>query len=289
MTSYDVVRYFKKNLPQGYGKIGHFGTLDPFASGVLMIGIAGAARLNDYIHEHCPKTYLAIGKLGERTDSGDYTGNKIATDDSAYLSERIKSFDKEFLQATLSEKFVGTYWQTPPVFSATKFQGKPLHEWARQGVKITKEPVKREILRLSVKKYHFPYLAFEVQVSSGTYIRTLFEDMAQWLGSYGHLIALQRLAVGKVAASSGLLKKDWPRADWDLSEFSLCPTQVLPFPQRELSQEEFQRLRHGQSLKGSDDKEGLSWLVYQNHLAGLSTLNREECKVIVNYSVNLSC
>ncbi len=65
MTSYDVIRHFKRNLPTGFGKIGHFGTLDPFASGVLLIGIGGAARLNDYIHDFLPKSYLAVGKLGD--------------------------------------------------------------------------------------------------------------------------------------------------------------------------------------------------------------------------------
>jgi tRNA pseudouridine55 synthase len=103
MTSYDVVRHFKRNLPPGYGKIGHFGTLDPFASGVLMIGIGGAARLNEFIHELLPKTYLAVGKLGIETPTGDYMSEIIQRDDSIYLK-------KVSLENLSKKKFVKNFW-----------------------------------------------------------------------------------------------------------------------------------------------------------------------------------
>lgn len=101
MTSYDVIRHFKRNLPNGFGKIGHFGTLDPFASGVLMIGIGGAARLNDFIHEFMPKTYIATGKLGIDTPTGDYTSEISQTDDTPYLKEEIARFLDLFLKKDL--------------------------------------------------------------------------------------------------------------------------------------------------------------------------------------------
>ena len=145
VTSYDVVRHFKRNLPDGFGKIGHFGTLDPFASGVLMIGVAGASRLNEFIHEYSPKTYIAVGKLGIETPTGDYTGEIVQRDDSPYLKQEIARLPLAFLQERFEQKFVGDYLQAPHKYSATKFQGKNLHQWAREGVEIKKEPVMRRI------------------------------------------------------------------------------------------------------------------------------------------------
>lgn len=210
MSSYDVVRHFKRNLPNGFGKIGHFGTLDPFASGVLMIGIGGAARLNDFIHDLLPKTYLAVGKLGIETPTGDYTSEIIQKDESLYLLKEIASFPREFIQERLREKFLGEYWQAPHKYSAAKFMGKNLHEWAREGVEVKKEPVKRFVHSIEIVKYQFPYLSVRVTVSSGTYVRTLFTDMAQYLGTLGSLTSLVRESVGPSSISGGLFKKDWP-------------------------------------------------------------------------------
>src|SRR5690606_11567719 len=172
MTSYDVVRHFKRHLPSGFGKIGHFGTLDPFASGVLMIGICGAARLNDFIHDSMPKTYLAVGKLGIETPTGDYTSEIIQRDESLYLRPEIARFPATFIEQRLRDKVLGEYWQAPHKYSAAKFQGRNLHEWAREGVEIKKAPVRREVFKIEVVKYAFPYLSLRVEVSSGTYVRT---------------------------------------------------------------------------------------------------------------------
>jgi tRNA pseudouridine55 synthase len=168
MTSYDVIRHFKRNLPIGFGKIGHFGTLDPFASGVLMIGIGGAARLNDYIHEFLPKTYLAVGKLGIETPTGDYESEISQRDDSVYLKREIASFSAEFIEERLRDKFLGEYWQAPHKYSASKFMGRNMHEWAREGIEVKKEPVLRHVYDIQVVKYKFPYLSVRVTVSSGT-------------------------------------------------------------------------------------------------------------------------
>ncbi len=203
-TSYDVVRSLKKSLPKDYGKIGHFGTLDPFACGVLLVGIAGAARLNEYIHSELPKTYLAIGKLGIQTDSGDPTSPIINQDDSDYINKTIAKFDKVFIENFLRQKFIGNYLQSPPKHSATKFQGRPLHEWARNGVEIKKEKVQRTIYKLEVVKYVFPYLSIRFEVSSGTYIRTLFEDCANELGTIGSLVALVRESIGSMHIKDSL-------------------------------------------------------------------------------------
>lgn len=246
ITSYDVVRHFKRNLPVGFGKIGHFGTLDPFASGVLMIGIGGAARLNDFIHEYLPKTYLAVGKMGIETPTGDYTSEIVQRDESLYLKQEISSFSKEFIQTQLREKFLGDYWQAPHKYSAAKFMGKNLHEWAREGVEVKKEPVLRHVYKIEVVKYAFPYLSIRVEVSSGTYVRTLFTDMCQYLGTLGSLISLVRESVGQVTFREGLHRKSWPV---DKSELVIARgkrvDEILSFPAITLSESETKAFKNG--------------------------------------------
>ena len=139
---FDVVHHFKKNLNFNFGKIGHFGTLDPFAEGVLLVGIQGAQKLNDYVHELLPKTYKARGVFGGKTTTGDLTSEIILNQD---IADNYKFASKEELQNLLGEKFLGEYWQGPHGVSATKFEGKRLYQHALEGRMILKEKVKREI------------------------------------------------------------------------------------------------------------------------------------------------
>lgn len=250
MSSYDVVRHFKRNLPNGFGKIGHFGTLDPFASGVLMIGIGGAARLNDFIHDLLPKTYLAVGKLGIETPTGDYTSEISQRDDSLYLKQEIASFSKEFIEERLRDKFLGEYWQAPHKYSAAKFMGKNLHEWAREGVEVKKEAVKREVYKIEVVKYSFPYLSVRVTVSSGTYVRTLFSDMAQYLGTLGSLISLVRESVGGATVQNALYKSEWPlEKKVEFMQKGLRVDEVLPFSSFVLNSDQVKGFKNGAFLK----------------------------------------
>ena len=253
MSSYDVVRHFKRNLPKGYGKIGHFGTLDPFASGVLMIGVAGASRLNEFIHEYSPKTYLAVGKLGLETPTGDYTGEVTQRDESDYLKKEISRLPASFLQQRLSEKFIGDYLQAPHKYSATKFQGRNLHQWAREGVEIKKEPVMRKIYSFSIVKYEFPYLSFEVTVSSGTYVRTLFTDICQDLGTIGTLISLVRKKVGDVPMETALHKQDWPfEGSLPIMEKGIPIESVLSLPKFSLPFDKMRGFQCGAFLKKNE-------------------------------------
>jgi tRNA pseudouridine55 synthase len=253
MSSYDVVRHFKRHLPHGFGKIGHFGTLDPFASGVLMIGIAGAARLNDFIHDSMPKTYIAVGKLGIETPTGDTTSEIIQKDESLYLRTEIAKFPKSFIEARLREKFLGTYMQAPHKYSASKFMGKNLHEWAREGVEVKKEPVQRHIHSIEVLKYAFPYLSLRVTVSSGTYVRTLFTDICNDLGTIGSLIALVRESVGGVNLSSALHMKNWPKErEVGFLDKGLKINQVLQYPVFTLTNDQTLAFKNGAFLKFSD-------------------------------------
>lgn len=258
ITSYDVIRHFKRHLPQGFGKIGHFGTLDPFASGVLMIGICGAARLNDFIHDFLPKTYLAVGKLGIETPTGDYTSEITQRDESLYLRKEIGSFSAKFIEEKLCEKFLGDYWQAPHKYSASKFMGKNLHEWAREGVEVKKEPVLRKVYKIEVVKYVFPYLSVRVEVSSGTYVRTLFSDMCHYLGTLGSLISLVRESVGPVNFRSSLTMKDWPQDKSPEIIARGMPIQdVLPFSRVQLNETQTNAFKNGAFLRPKELSLGL--------------------------------
>lgn len=250
MTSYDVIRHFKRHLPQGFGKIGHFGTLDPFASGVLMIGIGGAARLNDYIHDLLPKTYLAVGKLGIETPTGDYESEIIQRDDSVYLKREIASFSAEFIEERLRSKFLGDYWQAPHKYSASKFMGRNMHEWAREGIEVKKEPVLRFVHDIKVVKYKFPYLSVRVTVSSGTYVRTLFNHMANELGTIGSLIALVREQIGPANTKNAIFKRDWP-IDRTLPIISkgMRIDDLLPFDKVHLTETQKDAFKNGAFMK----------------------------------------
>lgn len=250
ITSYDVVRHFKRHLPMGFGKIGHFGTLDPFASGVLMLGICGAARLNDFIHEFLPKTYLAVGKLGIETPTGDYTSEVVQRDESLYLTREIAGLSSEFIQEKICEKFLGDYWQAPHKYSAAKFMGKNLHEWAREGIEVKKEAVLRQVYKIEVVKYKFPYLSIRVEVSSGTYVRTLFTDICNYLGTLGSLVALVRESVGPIHFRAALHRKNWP-LDKSISgvESGVGIDLVLPFSKYELNEQQTLSFKNGAFLR----------------------------------------
>ncbi|MCT4640727.1 MAG: hypothetical protein N4A33_00415 [Bacteriovoracaceae bacterium] len=211
ISSQDIVRTFKRHLPDGYGKIGHFGTLDPFARGVLMLGVRGAARLNNFIHEYLPKTYIADGILGKESLTGDTTEGITKEDSSDYLNTVIKDFSKEFIEQKIQEKFLGKYLQAAHIYSAAKYEGKALHEWARQGVHIKKEKKERMIYELEVVEYCFPKLSIKAKVSSGTYIRTLFSDIANYLGTLGVLEDLERVEVGGCSLDNVIKEPHFPK------------------------------------------------------------------------------
>lgn len=244
MSSQDVVRLWKREIRNKKVKLGHFGTLDPFACGVLLVGVNGAQRLNELVHEFCPKTYLAVGKLGVETETGDLTVSPSQVDDSTYLKDTISKFDKEFIQERLSQKFLGEYYQAPHKYSAAKFEGKKLHEWARAGVDIQKEKKRRFIFELEVVKYAFPYLSIRFTVSSGTYIRSLFSDCANDLGTLGTLVSLVREKVGGATLSNSLYKKDW-----NLEQEFISPEVLLPFEKTIFDSFEAKLIRNGVHLK----------------------------------------
>jgi tRNA pseudouridine55 synthase len=250
ISSFDVIRNWKRRL-KGHGKIGHFGTLDPFASGVLMMGVTGAQKLNDYIHDCLPKSYLAIGKLGIETETGDLTEEPSQVDETDFFKIEMPRFSEEFIEAKLRDQFLGEYWQAPHKYSAAKFEGKALHKWAREGVEIKKEKKQRFVHDIKVIKYEFPYLHIHFEVSSGTYIRTLFSECANYLGTLGCLEGLIREKVGICTTENSIKKENWDNEDhtyFDIDE-------VLDFSSYILAEKEAMLYTNGVRLKVDRIKE----------------------------------
>lgn len=197
-TSHDVVAKLKKKL--NISKVGHTGTLDPNATGVLPILIGKGTKFSKYLINH-DKTYKAKIELGKKTDTADVKGNVIEE----------KPVDTEYIKQNLVqvlESFVGKQEQVPPMYSAIKKNGKKLYEYARKGEKIEVEPRKIEIYKIELVKYNEKNIEFIVSCSKGTYIRSLCEDIAEKLNTVGYMKNLERLQVGEFNIEKSVLIDD---------------------------------------------------------------------------------
>lgn len=185
-TSHDVVNKIRKIY--NTKKVGHTGTLDPNATGVLPILIGKATKLSDYLMEH-NKTYIATIKLGERRDTGDSEGNVIETKET---NEPLEEVVKNVLNS-----FLGKQLQTPPMYSAIKIQGKKLYEYAREGKQIEIPKREIEIYSINLESIKNLEIKFVVTCSKGTYIRSLCEDIATKLETVGFMKELIRTKVDR--------------------------------------------------------------------------------------------
>ena len=184
-TSFDVIAKLRGIL--GTRKLGHSGTLDPMATGVLPVFCGGASKAVDLQLDHT-KAYRAVLKLGARTDTGDVTGTVLET-------APVTAGEKELLEVL--PQFVGSQMQTPPMYSAVKINGQPLYKMARQGIEVERKARPIEIISLEYggspaeNEYELT-----VRCSKGTYIRVLLEEIAAAMGQKGTMSALRRVAAG---------------------------------------------------------------------------------------------
>ena len=193
LTSHDVVARIRRltRVP----RVGHAGTLDPRATGVLLIGLGHGTKLTQFLHER-PKTYRAVLRLGIRTDSYDAAGKVV----------EVRPFNEpgqDRVEAVL-ERFRGEIEQVPPMFSALKRQGQRLYTLARQGMDVERQPRRVQIFRLALLDLSAGTLCLEVECSSGTYIRALADDIGTQLGCGAHLSELVRTAVGPFTLEGAL-------------------------------------------------------------------------------------
>jgi tRNA pseudouridine55 synthase len=185
ITSHDVVAHARRTL--GIKKIGHAGTLDPLATGVLVLLIGKATKLCDSFIEF-DKAYRATLLLGVRTDTLDILGKVLEEKDVPHIL-------RENVVEVLS-KFTGDIEQIPPMFSAVSFQGKKLYKFARKGITIKREPRKININCLNLEGFDLPNLKIYMECSKGTYVRQLADDIGRELGCGACISQLQRTKVG---------------------------------------------------------------------------------------------
>ena len=241
-TSHDVIDRIRKLT--GIRRVGHAGTLDPMATGVLLVCIGKATRVSEYLMAG-QKVYRARVRLGITTDTYDAEGQVVASASVAPVD-----FSRAEVEAALA-RFRGTIEQVPPMYSALKRQGKSLHKLARQGVEVEREPRQVEILRLELTEWEPPECTLEVTCSPGTYVRALAHDLGQALSCGAHLTGLTRLASGgfrlEDAVALDAFAQTAAQGRWtDL----LHPLDVAlaRFPALHLDAEAAQRLCAGQAI-----------------------------------------
>ena len=196
-TSHDVVNVIRKKL--NIKKVGHTGTLDPNATGVLPILIGQATKISKYLIEH-NKTYIAELKLGEKSDTGDTEGDIIE-------KKVIPNINEEQIKNVLNS-FIGKQEQIPPMYSAIKVNGKKAYEYARKNKEIKLEPRNIEIYSIELINFKDNSIKFQVSCSKGTYIRVLCEDIAEKLGTVGLMQNLERTQVDKFDIEKAILLND---------------------------------------------------------------------------------
>ena len=188
LSSHDVVRRVRRAY--GTRKVGHTGTLDPLATGVLPVAIGEATRLVQFLMEG-EKTYRTTLRLGMVTTTQDSEGEVLET-------RQVGALDRGTVLAACRE-LTGAIAQVPPMYSALKRNGIPLYRLAREGVEVTREPRPVFIRRLELVALELPFITLEVECSKGTYIRTLCHDLGELLGPGAHMIALRRTRTGPFA------------------------------------------------------------------------------------------
>ncbi|HIO41258.1 MAG TPA: tRNA pseudouridine(55) synthase TruB [Aquifex sp.] len=243
ITSTGVLNEIKRHF--GVRRIGHTGTLDPFAEGLLLLLLGRATRLAEY-YQRLPKTYRAVGLLGVETDTYDITGEVISRREAAAFPplEEIERVVKSF---------EGEIEQTPPPFSAKKVGGKRAYKLARKGKRVELKPVKVKVYKIDLLEYNPPRFTIGATVSGGTYIRSLVKDIGDKLGLGATTEKLLRTSIGKLTLENALPLEELLKVSPErLSDFLLPPDAGLDFPTLEVSDRELTRLRNGQliDLKG---------------------------------------
>ena len=240
MTSHDVVSRTRKLL--GMKKVGHSGTLDPLATGVMVVGVGKVTRLLGFLKD-LPKRYVAEVVFGVETNTLDADGEVTATHDMSGVTL------EDIVEA--AKGFVGEIEQIPPMVSAVRVSGKRLHEWAREGREVERPPRRVQVRSIDVGvgsvEATGPVAKLDVRCGSGTYIRTLAADIGAALGGGAHVATLRRLAVGSFVIEEAC----------DVEQLANRPPPLLPpaaglrdYPSIAVDEKEANDVRHGRCLPG---------------------------------------
>jgi len=240
LTSHDVVQIVRKGT--NIRRAGHTGTLDPRASGVLVILIGPAVRLSEYVSAS-DKRYQAVVRLGASTDTYDADGRIISTSPVDKINE------EQFGDALQS--FVGEIEQVPPPYSAVKIKGRKAYEMAREGEEIDLAPRRIKVYSLELLEWAPPEAVIDVYCSSGTYVRSLAHDLGEKLGCGAHLIGLRRTKSGRFTLRDAVplrrLREAFEDGNW--YQYLIPAAEALSdWPAIELTQDQVEAIRHGHRI-----------------------------------------
>lgn len=272
-TSHDIVYKVKKMFNE---KVGHTGTLDPMATGVLPLLIGKGTQCSKYLINH-DKIYNVTLQLGEKTDTADSEGKVIETKEV-----KEKTLKKENIEKIL-EKFKGKQEQIPPIYSAIKVNGKKLYEYARKGQKVEIKPRKIEIYNIELLNINEKQkqIEFQVSCSKGTYIRSLCEDIAQRLGTVGHMLELKRIQVGnfniKEAITIEQLENNIDNKEFIEENFIQFEEIFKNKEKIELDDRKLRLFLNGVQLT-SDKKEGIYKIYNNNKFIGIGIVENKLLK-----------
>ncbi len=258
MTSHDVVSRLRRVTK--VKQIGHTGTLDPFAQGVLPIAIGKATRLIEFLEDD--KEYLATVQFGAATTTYDIEGEATFTSEKCVNEEEVCEALKDF-QGEIS--------QLPPIYSAIKVKGKKLYEYARKGEEVEIEPRKVTVeTRLVNFDSQKQAAQLSVNCSAGTYIRSIAHDLGEKLGVGGHLIKLIRTKAGKFVVENAIQLEDFDTLE-NVCENLINPLALIDYPQHGLTNKELERVQHGQFLVNKDYKDDdFVILTYNKEVAAIA-------------------
>jgi tRNA pseudouridine55 synthase len=247
MTSHDVVQAIR--MGTGIRRAGHTGTLDPRASGVLVILIGPAVRLSEFVSAS-DKRYQAIIRLGATTDTFDADGRFTRPAATAPME-----ISEELFETTLKQ-FIGEIEQTPPPYSAVKVKGRRAYEMARQGEEVELEPRKIQVYHLEVLEWAPPEAVIDVHCSSGTYVRSLANDLGEKLGCGAYLVGLRRTKSGRFSLRDAVplrkLQEAFQAGNW--YQYLIPAAEALgEWPAIELNPDEVEEVKHGHRVKAAPD------------------------------------
>ena len=236
-TSHDIVSRTRRLL--GIKKIGHAGTLDPFATGLLILLVGEGTKLSNALMDGS-KQYIAEIMVGEKTDTGDCTGTVIETKPFCHLNEDA------FKSAI--DRFVGTIKQKPPMYSAVKKNGQPLYKLARKGIEVERD--EREVLieNIEILSFTLPTLSLRISCSKGTYIRTLAESISEAAGTCGHLSQLRRVQSGSLSVENAITYEELENADMVAEKMVSLNDSIPLMPSIVVEKEAAKRIRDGHRI-----------------------------------------
>jgi tRNA pseudouridine55 synthase len=249
LTSHDVVQIIRRGT--GIRRAGHTGTLDPRASGVLVVLIGPAVRLSEYVSAS-DKRYQATIRLGSSTDTYDADG--IMTSSEVSVDEITEDQFNEVL-----ERFIGEIEQVPPPYSAVKVKGKKAYEMAREGEEVELTPRKINVYSLEVLEWAPPEVVIDVYCSSGTYVRSLANDLGNALGCGAYLVGLRRTKSGRFTLRDAVpmrrLQEAFDAGDW-YRHLIPAAEALADWPMVELDADEVELIRHGHRVPADPESSG---------------------------------